>query len=101
MPTTMPQNQQQQPVTHMPVYLPNAVPEVGMPATTLFDTQHSINPLASYQPQVFVDASQRPQFLRALSADASPDAFGNLPAGTLPRRSYEFLGGRGNPENQS
>jgi hypothetical protein len=101
MPTAMPQQHQQQPVPHMPLYLPNAVPEVGMPATTLFDTQHSINPLASYQPQVSMDVSQRPQFLRALSADASPDAFGNLPTGTLPRRSYEFLGGRGNPGNQS
>lgn len=94
MPATM--APQQQPVPPMPLYTPNAVPEMGMPASTLFDTQHSINPMASYQPQV-PDASQRPQFLRASSDDPSPDVFGHLPPGTLPRRSYEFLGRRSNP----
>lgn len=93
MPVSMPQ--QQQPIRQIPQYMPNVVPETGVPATTLFDTQHSINPISSYQQQVS-NTAHRPQFLRALSEDAIPDAFGNLPPSTLPRRSYEFLGGRGN-----
>jgi hypothetical protein len=93
MPANMPPQQQQLP--QIPQYMPNVVPEIGLPATTLFDTQHSINPMASYQPQIS-HPSHRPQFLRALSEDAVPDAFGHLPPSTLPRRSYEFLGGRGN-----
>lgn len=94
MPATMPQ--QQQLTAKMPLYMPNVVPEIGLPASTLFDTQHSINPISSYQPQV-LDAQRRPQFLRALSSDATPpENFGILPPSTLPRRSYEFLGGRPN-----
>lgn len=93
MPASMPQ--QQQPAPRIPQYMPNPIPGMGIPATTLFDTQHSINSMTSYQPQE-PDASHQPQFLRALSEDARPDGFGNFPPGTLPRRSYEFLGGRGN-----
>ena len=94
MPATMPQ--QQQAIPQMPSYLPTAGREIGMPAS-LFDTQHSINPMASFQQVPVPDDGTRPQFIRAsLSASPIPDAFANLPPGTLPRRSYEFLGGRGN-----
>jgi Fungal specific transcription factor domain/Fungal Zn(2)-Cys(6) binuclear cluster domain len=84
-----------QTMPQLPPYAPNMMPEMGMPASTLFDTQYSINPMGSYR-RPGLDTSPPPQFLRASSSDASsPDTFSNLPAGTLPRRSYEFLGGRG------
>lgn len=84
-----------QAMVQLPLYMPNTVPEIGMPASTLFDTQHSINPMGSYQQPVF-DTNDQPRFLRASSSDdPSVDPFANLPPGTLPRRSYEFLGGRG------
>ena len=92
MPAAMPQ--QQQTVAHMPPYVPNNAADIGVP-TSYLDTRPSISPVTSFQQPPGPNAGVGPQLLRAPSNENAASAtFGSFPAGTLPRRSYEFMGGR-------